>query len=91
LQKISHILSSIIQDLGLQKKLDECKALTIWADVVGEQISKVTVPQRFSGGRLFVRVISDSWRTELIFHKQDIIRKLNENLGSHTVDEIVLI
>ena len=91
MDNIGNILSHIIQDLGIQEKLDGCRALTIWPQVVGEKVAAVTKPERFSRGRLFVRVENDSWRMELLFHRQEIIRKLNEQLPSESVEDIMLL
>jgi predicted nucleic acid-binding Zn ribbon protein len=91
LKTIGHILDSIIRELGIQNKLAECRVLEIWPAVVGTQVAHMTKAQRVTKGKLFVHVKSDSWRTELIFHKDAIIKKLNQELRSDVVKEIVFI
>ncbi len=91
MQKIDKILDSIVQSMGLEKKLEENKALLLWEDVVGRNIAMHTKPIKIKGSRLFVSADSASWRNELAFLRPEIIRKLNAMAGKVVVEEIVFV
>jgi predicted nucleic acid-binding Zn ribbon protein len=90
LELIGQILNKYLTDLGIYKPIKSYKALNLWHEVVGEKISKVTEPERLSDGKMFVKVKNASWRNELVFHKRDIIDKINRAVGSSVVKDIVL-
>ena len=88
---IGNILQIFFRELGIDKPIHRYQALVVWKDVVGPKISSVTEPKRISNGRMFVKVASDAWRTELAFHKKDIIEKLNGHCGKGIIQDIIWI
>jgi hypothetical protein len=91
LKKLGNILQQYFHDLGIEKTIKRHQAVSIWPDVVGEKISKVTNPVRVSKDTLFVKVINDAWRNEIHYYKTEIIQKLNQSLGSQMINDIVFI
>jgi predicted nucleic acid-binding Zn ribbon protein len=91
MDKIGKILDSLVHSLGLAKKLEEGKALTLWDEAVGPEIAKNSRPIKIRGSKLFVKVSSASWRSELMFLKQDIIHKLNALAGREVIDDIIFV
>jgi len=77
------------QNLGLTEAYQQYKTLQIWNTVVGEAISAATSIERFYNGDLFIRVRNPAWRMELNYRKQDILKKVNEALESHMVNDII--
>ena len=62
--------------------------MNTWASVVGEQVARVTTPQRLEKGVLFVGVATSPWRNELVLRKREIIQKLNAAAGTTVVHDI---
>ncbi|MBN1894848.1 DUF721 domain-containing protein [bacterium] len=91
MEKLGGILQKILTDIGLEEPLRRAQALVIWSDVVGERISSVTEPLRLDKGRLYVKVESDVWRNELVYHKTDIIEQLNRKCGGPVVDDLIFV
>jgi len=91
METLGRVLKRTLQDLGIEASVRQYKALEVWSDVVGSKISEVTEPQSLSGGKLLVRVKNDVWRHELIYLLPDIVFRLNQKVGIHAVDEIILI
>jgi hypothetical protein len=91
MEKLGGILQKVLSDIGLEEPLRRAQALTVWSDVVGERISSVTEPLRLDKGRLFVKVTSDVWRNELVYHKAEIIDQLNRKCGGTVVDDLILV
>lgn len=91
MERINRILDSVVKNLGLGKKLDEGKAITVWERAVGRDIAEQTRPIKVQGSKLFVEVFSSSWKNELTFLKTDIIRKLNAMTGKIVLDDIIFV
>jgi len=87
--KISSILSSSLPAIGLDVRLKEYTIKKTWTECVGMAISKRAMPIRLIGTTLWCSVSSAPWMTELSFHKQSIIEKLNEALGAGSITDIV--
>ncbi|TAK59708.1 MAG: DUF721 domain-containing protein [Bacteroidetes bacterium] len=85
----SSILETVIQNLGIGGKLKKAEAMDKWAEVVGEQIGRVTAPVRIEGETLVVHVTSSAWRNELVFLKKELITKVNNSVGQEIIKEII--
>ena len=90
MESLGNIIWQTLRELGVDKPVKRADALRIWSKVVGEKISQMTEPQYFSSGKIFIRVKSDVWRNELFFHKEELLRRLNRELGETVVEDIVL-
>ena len=91
MKKVSNVLDNILNNYGFTKKILETKVLYIWNKIVGESISQHTKAINIRYGKLLVEVDDPMWSYELTFHKNQIIKKLNEELKSEVVKEINLI
>jgi len=60
-----------------------------WSEVVGEAVSHHAAPTRLEREVLHVQVENSVWASELSFLKPDILRKLDEILGSGKVKDVV--
>ena len=63
-------------------------AVVVWDAVVGEKVSQNTKPISVEHGVITVSVSNPTWRQELLFKQQDIIKQLNNKLGKNTIKEI---
>jgi predicted nucleic acid-binding Zn ribbon protein len=81
-------LRDFSKSLGITKKLREYSVVTSWEKLVGEQIAKVTTPQRIENGMLQVSVSNAPWRNELSMRKREIIEKINNSLGKKVIVDI---
>lgn len=88
MKQIGNILAQYLRDLGLEQSIMRHEALLYWPDVVGPTIAEITQPQYISNHILFVQVNNMSWRNELVYYKIEIIKKLNEKIGSPLIKEI---
>ena len=87
-QLLGAALAHLIDRLGYGERLNEQRALEVWAGVVGEQIAKVAKPKLIKDGELEVKVSNAAWRQEMIYLSADILKRLNIALGSKLVKSI---
>ncbi len=87
--ELGSVLSRVLRDLHIEKRVYQSRALLVWNEVVGEKISRISHPEKVENGILFVHVKSPSWRTELIYLKRDIINRLNKKIGVNVITDII--
>ena len=85
---IAQAIAEATAALGIDQTLRRYAVITGWKDVVGEQIARVTKPQRLENGILYVSVKTAPWRAELSLKRREIIEKLNTAAGSRVVNDI---
>lgn len=76
--------------LGLADRLREADIWKLWPEVVGPAVAARAMPLRIIRGTLTIAVSSGPWKQELVYLKDMMKDKLNERLGSETVQDIVL-
>ena len=86
---IGNAIESVIQHLGIGKKLRDYEVIDAWPGIVGEQISNVATPMRIEHGKLFVHVSQAAWRNELVFLKSALIEKINKAMHQEIVNDII--
>jgi predicted nucleic acid-binding Zn ribbon protein len=86
---IGSAIARVLDQFGLSQKVRQYNVVDCWAQVVGEQIAKVTVAEKIADGKLYVTVANPVWRNELVFLKKDLIAKLNHAMAQDVVHDIV--
>ena len=88
MEKLKSSIKTFLDNYGLKKGVKQNTAIAIWGEVVGDRVSKNTEPLSVEHGVITVSVSNPTWRQELLFKHQDIIKELNNRLGKNTIKEI---
>lgn len=88
IKHISVILKDVFIEHGIDKKVQKHEIINEWPNIVGDKISKISRVDKIVGHTLIVRLENNSWRTELILQRENIIKRLNEKMGQVLVKEI---
>ncbi|MEO0092230.1 MAG: DUF721 domain-containing protein [candidate division WOR-3 bacterium] len=88
LKPIADFLPQVFDKLGFTPMLIQQQVISMWSQVVGEQIAKNTQPIKVEGKTLIVVVSNPIWRNELKFLKSKIIKKLNDQIGEKAIADI---
>jgi len=89
-EAIGQILERLIPRLGLEEMSDSSRVFTLWDSVVGNGIARHARPHSFRKGVLIVHVDSSVWLSQLErFRKEQIRRKLNQELGGKRIGKII--
>ena len=91
MQKLKAAINNLLKAAGLDAGVAQNKALLVWDDVVGAKVSENTTPEKVEAGTLYNKASNPTWRQELVFKKEDILKKLNKKLGEKTIKEIKFI
>ncbi|MDZ7725533.1 MAG: DUF721 domain-containing protein [candidate division KSB1 bacterium] len=85
---IGETLESMFKDMGMDSKIKQHRIIQDWPDIVGQSVSNVTQAERIDNSILYVRVKSTTWRTELLFQKHTILKRINEKYGNGIIKDI---
>ncbi len=87
---IQAILEEIQELSGINSIIKNNKIDTVWVDIVGPIISQFATIKSFEKGKLTLNVSHPVWKTELLMKRKDLIERLNENIGSKIVQELII-
>jgi predicted nucleic acid-binding Zn ribbon protein len=90
LEPVGPLLERLLRRLGLDRRLEEQRAVAAWAEVVGPAIAAQARAAAVRDGVLFVDVASNVWMQELGLLRDSIAARLNAHLGAPMVRKIVL-
>ncbi len=88
MQSLKIAIDLMLKKFGIDNAVSQNKAINIWNEIVGEKVAKNTEPERVEHGVIIVKVSSPTWRQELYFQKEEIIKKLNNSIGKKAIRDI---
>lgn len=90
-ERVGTLLETVLADLGVDGKLQECRALLAWEEVAGDRLSSQAEAIGVDRGRLQLVVSSAVWRTHLSFSKQQLLDRINQRLGERVLKDLVFV
>jgi predicted nucleic acid-binding Zn ribbon protein len=88
IKSLAQSLDMLINKLGFQNKLKEQTIIQEWGAIVGPQIGKIAKPEKIFDQILYLRVSNMSWRTELMFQKQNLLKQIENRVGKNIVNDL---
>ena len=88
MHKLGDTISDLLQQYSLIDKLGVQRAITRWEQIVGPSVSKNCRAVEVRGNTLVIRARNAAWRNEISMQKDEILRKLNAELGSEKIRNI---
>src|SRR3990172_3936186 len=87
--RLNAVIKGAFPNIGLGTLLMEHEIRKNWQLVMGDSLSRKTLPGRLRNKTLYVTVSSSAWMNELSFHKREILKKIGEIIGKDAVTEII--
>ena len=88
IESLGSVIGKILQSGIRQQDAPLLQVWDLWERAVGEIIAENARPAAFKGSILLVHVNSSPWLHQLHFLKEDILSKINRELGQELVKEI---
>ncbi len=88
-QSLSDILKEYVKEVRIEHKLKEVDAVQSWENLLGKTIAHYTRNIYIRKNILFVEISSSVVRNELFMMREEIKRKINENVGEEIVKTII--
>ncbi len=87
--RLSDFLAECLDAIGYEQSVALDNLIEHWEDVVGNQVASVAKPKKLEKRVLILSVTTPTWRTELSFMKLDLLSKINDYIGTSTVENII--
>ncbi|MFN3345328.1 MAG: DUF721 domain-containing protein [Chloroherpetonaceae bacterium] len=87
--KLNSIMDALYKQLHFDRVSEEYLIIKMWKEVAGAYIANVSQVEKVYQGVLYVKVKNAAWRNELMFKKESIIEKINQQLGKEAVKDIM--
>ncbi len=62
----------------------------VWEQIMGKTIAKYTDKIQIQGKTLYITTSMAPLKQELLFQKENIVKRVNEILGEHVVKDVVI-
>ncbi|MBD5387369.1 DUF721 domain-containing protein [bacterium] len=87
-ESIGDVLRLTIQESNMTGRLDECRAIELWPQLMGERMASKMSRPKVSCGVMVVYVDSAMLRQELNMRRTGIIEAINSRLGKEVIKSI---
>lgn len=87
-QQIKDLIMHNLRVQGLETPLLQKRLIDEWPTVMGEAIAKYTEGLYIRNQTLFVHLTIPALRAELSMQRKEIVKKLNEQVGSQVIADI---
>lgn len=88
-ESLNEIISQVLKNQNLEKQLNDKDIIDAWKKIAGNAFLQYTSKAEAKNGILYLSLSSSVVRNELMMAKQFIIKKLNKELNSDIVKEII--
>lgn len=83
-------LSAMFKDLNLDEKMAEKRIQEKWEELAGKTVAKYTGEIKLIKGKLYLEVQIAPLRQEILYSKIVLTERINQFLGSHLVNDIII-
>lgn len=87
---LNELIEDFIEDFPYRRRLKRGMILSLWPEIVGQEISSRTEKLYFKGSKLMVHISDPAWRHEIHMQRFHIAKKLNKRVKEDIVSEIVI-
>lgn len=87
-ESIGDVLRLTIQESNMTGRIDECRAIELWPQLMGERMASKMSRPKVSCGVMVVYVDSAVLRQELNMRRTGIIEAINSRLGKEVIKSI---
>ena len=89
-EAVGGVLGRVLERLGLSREMSGWQAVEAWPTLVGARVARHTRAVAYRDGTLHVEVEGSAWMQELGYLKRDLVRRINQQLGSELVRDVRL-
>ena len=89
-QAIGDVLVEYLRESGLEKPLLERQIVASWGELMGQNVAQLTRSVELENGVLRVKLRSAGLKAQLFECRRELIKKMNDFVGSEVVTELRL-
>lgn len=87
-KNLADVLNLCLRQNGLETPLLQHRVIDAWDEVVGKGIAYYTAEKFIKNQTLFVKITNPALRGDLSMMKSQLVRKLNNHVGSMVIADL---
>lgn len=87
-EQIGDVVRMFMRQEGLETPYNEFRLMNSWEEVMGLGIARFTGEKFIKNQTLYVKITSPVVKNELFMGRANIVRRLNEKVGSQVISDI---
>lgn len=85
---LDEVLKKLLREEGLEVPLLQKRLVDAWEVVTGNVVSKYTAEKYIRNQTLFVKITNPALRQDLSMMRTQLVKRLNEQVGSFVISDI---
>jgi predicted nucleic acid-binding Zn ribbon protein len=87
---LGEALRNFLQKSQLKGSIQALQIEAVWEEIMGKTVARYTDKITIHGQTLYVNTTVAALRQELLYQKENIIKRVNEALGETVIREVVI-
>ena len=85
---LDEVLKKLLREEGLEVPLLQKRLVDAWEVVTGNVVSRYTAEKYIRNQTLFVKITNPALRQDLSMMRTQLVKRLNEHVGSFVISDI---
>ena len=89
-ESVGMLIRKFLRQEGLETPLNEKRLIDSWSEVMGSSIASMSKALYIKNQVLYVEVTSTPLRQQLMMGRQQLVNRLNQQVGAQVITNIIL-
>lgn len=87
-KSVADVLQQLLREEGLETPLQQKRLIDSWETVTGRVVARYTTEKFIQNQTLYVKIVNPALRQDLAMMRQQLVKRLNEQVGSFIISDI---
>lgn len=87
-KSVADVLQQLLREEGLETPLQQKRLIDSWETVTGRIVGRYTTEKFIQNQTLYVKIVNPALRQDLAMMRQQLVKRLNEQVGSFIISDI---
>ena len=87
-KSVADVLQQLLREEGLETPLQQKRLIDSWETVTGRIVARYTTEKFIQNQTLYVKIVNPALRQDLAMMRQQLVKRLNEQVGSFIISAI---
>ena len=87
-KSVAAVLQQLLREEGLETPLQQKRLIDSWETVTGRIVARYTTEKFIQNQTLYVKIVNPALRQDLAMMRQQLVKRLNEQVGSFIFSDI---
>ena len=87
-KSVADVLQQLLREEGLETPLQQKRLIDSWETLTGRIVARYTTEKFIQNQTLYVKIVNPALRQDLAMMRQQLVKRLNEQVGSFIISDI---